>query len=316
MYKKRNSENSPINSVYYEVFQWRNYGGGYGDISLQTYFNLREVWGDIAPLERNNNLILLFVQIYKNNSTSIHLIIHHKIMMPMGNFTCQLNFNKAKVTDINDSSITLKIKIEIAIMRLCPVSKPFIPANIFIAFVQNTASIPIYSKNISERFRYNNCSRVKIYYKIITSLCGNRVVSFCNICRPNMSGINRKIVIRKVHPVTTPKASEFKSNFLFKSFPYKLALINIDFKCGIMFSNTKLQNTRHMTCYPHHWKLDNLKFHDKRKDTLRLNYYNSYVIKSQVISVFNIDRVKSFTQFEYLNGNRLTLVHQAAFKIR
>jgi len=49
-------------------------------------------------------------------------------------------------------------------------------------------------------------------YKIITSLCGNRVVSFCNICRPNMSGINRKIVIRNVHPVTTPKASGLNQN--------------------------------------------------------------------------------------------------------
>lgn len=75
--------------------------------------------------------------------------------------TYQLYFNNAKVTAMNgiikcnenkcaweqspDSSTKLKIEIEIAIMRLCPVSNPLIPANILIAFVQNTASIPIYT---------------------------------------------------------------------------------------------------------------------------------------------------------------------------
>jgi len=48
--------------------------------------------------------------------------------------------------------------------------------------------------------------------KKITSLCGNKVVSFCNMCRPNITGINIKIVIRNVHPVTTPKASGLNQN--------------------------------------------------------------------------------------------------------
>lgn len=41
----------------------------------------------------------------------------------------------------------------------------------------------------------------------ITSLCGNRLVSFCNMCLPNITGISTNIVIRNVHPDTTPKAS-------------------------------------------------------------------------------------------------------------
>lgn len=48
------------------------------------------------------------------------------------------------------------------------------------------------------------------YYKTITSLCGNRLVLFCNMCLLKIIGINTNIVIKNVHPVTTPKASGLK----------------------------------------------------------------------------------------------------------
>jgi len=46
----------------------------------------------------------------------------------------------------------------------------------------------------------------------ITSLCGNKLSSLCNICLPKITGINTNIVIRNVHPVTTPKASGLNQN--------------------------------------------------------------------------------------------------------
>lgn len=43
------------------------------------------------------------------------------------------------------NSIALKIIILIDIIKLCPTSNPFMPASMFMAFVQKTANIPIYT---------------------------------------------------------------------------------------------------------------------------------------------------------------------------